>query len=380
MKESKLAPVIIVVLAIIFIAIIVFAVKMFSSGGVSSIMGDEEEEIQAIPVINLSLDTSEENQEKVVISVVATIEDEEGISYITLPDGTQVYADNYEYEVTENGDYTFKAYAENGTSDALSITVSNIAEPSSSNPYIPEGFEYLTGEVDTGYVIQDAYGNQFVWVPVSSGILTRSTMLNSEYEESNNLATSLVNSVAKNYGFYMGRYEASAYDVDGATVAATMGEQIPWTNVTYQDAYNAAYASSASFGYGEDVITALISSYAWDTTLEWLNQTVTNYSTNTSYGNYSGTVYPTGATESDQINNICDMAGNVREWTTEIYKSSTTTTTKKTTTASTDDDAVNRVIRGGSANINKIANSRNGYPETYTDSYWGFRVVMYKNN
>ena len=111
-------------------------------------------------------------------------------------------------------------------------------------------------------------------------------------------------------------------------VAAAMAQKMPWTDVNFREAEEAATLASEVFGY-ENVATALVNSYAWDTTLEWINQSVTNYSTNTSYGNYSGTIYPTGSTESDQMNYICDLAGNVREWTTEEYSPITSTGNKK---------------------------------------------------
>ena len=77
------------------------------------------------------------------------------------------------------------------------------------------------------------------------------------------------------------------------------------------------------------------------------------------------------------MNYICDLAGNVREWTTEI----TSTGNKKNNSKknNTNENASSRVIRGGSANLNKIANSRNGYPEDLTDGYWGFRTILYEN-
>ena len=159
---------------------------------------------------------------------------------------------------------------------------------------------------------------------------------------------------------------------------------MPWTNITYQNASEAANNTAVALQYPEDIVTAISSSYAWDTTLTWIDKSIINYSTNTSYGNYSGTVLPTGGTESDRVKNICDLSGNVREWTTEIYKEVVTTNTKKTTSTKTSNnleatDYVNRVVRGGSAYINKVASSRNGYPENLTDEYWGFRVVLYKN-
>ena len=381
MRENKFPVVIIIVLVMVLVAIILLAVSLF--GGKSNGKGNDKkgsEELVA-PIIELNLNTTEADQESVTIQVKATTEDEDGIEYIVLPDGNSVYAESTDYEVTDNGKYEFKAFGVNGASSKLSIEVKNIRTISASNPYIPDGFEYVTGEVDDGYIIQDMYGNQYVWVPVESGILTRTTLTNREYEDSNSSATGLVNSVAKNFGFYIARFEASAYQANDVRFAGSVEGQMPWTNVTYQEAAEAAGNTATALQYPDDIVTSIANSYAWDTALTWIDQTIINYSTNTSYGNYSGTVLPTGGTESDRVKNICDLAGNVREWTTEIYKESTsTTTTKKNNNKNLEaTDYVNRVVRGGSAYINKVANSRNGYPENLTDEYWGFRVVLYKN-
>lgn len=380
MKESKFPIVIIIVLVMVLVAIILFAVSLFGGkdGGKDSNKKGKDDLIA--PIIELNLNTTEEDQETVTIEVKATTEDEDGIDYIELPDGTPIYAESKEYEVTENGKYEFKAYGVNGASSKLSIEVKNIRTISATNPYIPDGFEYVAGEVDDGYIIQDMYGNQYVWVPVESGILTRTTLTNREYEDSNSSATGLVNSVAKNFGFYIARFESSAYQANDVRFAGSVEGQMPWTNVTYQEAAEAAGNTASALQYPEDIVTSIANSYAWDTTLAWIDQSIINYSTNTSYGNYSGTVLPTGGTESDRVKNICDLAGNVREWTTEIYKEETTTNTKKNNNKNIEaTDYVNRVVRGGSAYINKVANSRNGYPENLTDEYWGFRVVLYKN-
>ncbi len=384
MRDNKLLPVIIALLCIILVAIIIFGITLFSKdkngkgNNGEGILGNDGEVV--VPVIDLNLNTEEEEQEEVTIEVKVTTDDEGGIEYIELPDKTKIYSDTKEYVVKENGNYKFKAVGVNGGESSLSIEVTNIREISSNNPYIPEGFEHIGGEVDTGFVIQDSFGNQYVWVPVPSGILTRSTMMSTDYEESNSYATALVNSVAKNYGFYIARFEASSYEADGKRVAASVAEKMPWTDINFREAEEAASLTAEAFGY-ENVATSLISSYAWDTTLEWIDKTVTNYSTNTSYGNYSGTIYTTGSTESDQMNYICDLAGNVREWTTEEYNPITSSDGKKKSSKknNTPDTVKSRVVRGGSASLNKIANSRNGYPEDLTDEYWGFRIVLYQN-
>lgn len=382
MRESKFPIVIIIVLVLVLIAVILLGVNFLSSNGKGKNKENAGGEDLVAPVLQLDLDTTEPDQEKVTIKVVATTEDKDGIDHIELPDGTEIFADNKDYEVTENGEYEFTAYGVNGAKGKLSIEVKNIRTISATNPYVPDGFEHVAGEVEEGFTIQDKYGNQYVWIPVESGILTRTTLTDSQYEDSNSIATGLVNSVAKNYGFYIAKYEASAYQANDIRFAGSVEGQMPWTNLTYQEAVEASENTAKALEYPDGIVTALPSSYAWDTALIWIDEKVTNYSTNTSYGNYSGTVYSTGSTSSDVVQNICDLAGNVREWTTEIYKDQTTTTTKKKTSSSNKNenlDYVNRVVRGGSAYINKVANSRNGYPENLTDEYWGFRTVLYKN-
>ena len=273
------------------------------------------------------------------------------------------------YMPEANGEYEFTAIAYNGEETTLIIEVTEVVEASYTNPYIPEGFEEVGGDVETGYVIEDKFGNQYVWVPVPSGKLTRNTILDMNYEEKNTPASALVNSVAQYYGFYIGRFEASQYEKNGKIAAASMAGEIPWTQVTYIDAFDYATKAAEVFGY-TDCYTSLINSYAWDTTLAWFEETVTSFSTSPNYGNYSGTIYPTGSTETDKINNICDIAGNVREWTTEKYQA--TLGEKK------DDTTIFRVIRGGSANLSRTPGSHIGYAEDTSDPYLGFRTLIYK--
>ena len=219
-----------------------------------------------------------------------------------------------------------------------------------------------------------------MWVPVESGKLTRNTKLDTKYEESNTVVSGFVNSVAQNYGFYIGRYEASAYNIGGSDVAASMKDKAPWTNISYGTAATVASESAKGFGY-QDCQTALINSYAWDTVLSWIDMTTENYSSSIDYGNYSGTMRSTGSTESDMKNNIYDLAGNVREWTTEIFKESTTSTkvNKKTNTKEDVLETVNyRVVRGGSANLDRPPSSHTAYKDNSSEAYWGLRTVLYK--
>lgn len=81
------------------------------------------------------------------------------------------------------------------------------------------------------------------------------------------------------------------------------------------------------------------------------------------------------------------MAGNVREWTTEKYDEEIVASTDNNQTAQANvgntintlaTDLSYRVVRGGSATMDKIANSRIGERTDLQDNYWGFRMVLYK--
>lgn len=386
--HNKVSPLLIVGLILVIILIICLIGIFMVVGKKTSSTNQAINQISTVlPVLDLSLSSEEENQESVTIYANATTEDSDGIYSITLPSGSVQLSDTVEYEVTQNGNYTFKAKGNNGQTSSLVIEVNNIREASATAPYIPTGFTHLEGEVEDGYVIQDEHGNEFVWVPVESGKLTRNTLLDTKYQESNNTASALVNSVAQNYGFYIARYECSVYELNGENIASSKPGVLPWSNVTYTEASLAASKAATAFGY-EGYQTAILNSYAWDTTLLWVDSTIENYSTNTGYGNYSGSIRNTGATQTDIQKNICDLAGNVREWTTEIYKETTPTTTntsknntKKNNVTNTEviSETVNyRVIRGGSANLSRTASSHTGYKENTSESSWGFRMILYK--
>lgn len=377
---SKLSPIIIVVLVVVVIAIgaLIFTTLTDSnktdgsstSGKNGTGMSDV---LKEKPIINLSKEFEGEYPSKVIIKVKATSNEENKIEKIILPDGTTVEEKTAEYVVEENGVYKFSVTTLNGTSETLEMEVTEIAPISADNPYIPTGFTHIENTtVENGFTIEDEYGNQYVWIPVEDGKVTRTTLLNAKYEETSTPATALVNSTAKYYGFYLAKYETSKYEINGEVAAATMEGKTPWTNVTYQEAAEASEASATLFGY-EDCYTGIISSYAWDTTLAWIDKTVENFSSSTEYGNYSGSVYATGASVRDVFNNICDLCGNVREWTTEIYKQSTEE--KKN---SNGNNERYRVVRSGSATLNKTVSSRIGYSENSTETYWGFRMILYK--
>ena len=372
---GKLSPLIIIVLIAALVGIGVFAVKLLVVDDSTSKPGEQpgivEQDEDVRPVITLEKKVDKEGKDvKVEILVSATLESEmDYVEEIILPDKSKVTGDSVTVTAENNGIYEFTAVTAGGKKKTESIEVTEINERSATNPYVPDGFEVTHNVVDEGFTIEDEYGNEYVWIPVPNGKLTRNTMLSTDYEESASSASALVNSVAKYYGFYLGKYEASQYEIDGQVAAATMPGKQPWTNVTYLNAASHANNADSLFGY-TDCTTALLNSYAWDTTVAWIDKSIVNYSSSINYGNYSDTIYPTGYTDTDFVNNICDIAGNVREWTTEIYKSVEQEKNK--------DNVIHRIVRGGSANLSRTPASHIYYPENTSDNYWGFRVILYK--
>ena len=152
-------------------------------------------------------------------------------------------------------------------------------------------------------------------------------------------------------GFYIGRYEAGDKESTGTTKATfrtsssdtsnsvtIKADQVPYNYVTRTQAVSLAEGFATKQGYKAK--TKLVSSYAWDTTIAFIEKTVNNYGSSSSQGNYSDTsvtykditdeskpektkaensslLVATGQTT--PVCNIYDMGGNVFEWTTESY-------------------------------------------------------------
>ncbi len=376
---TTLVLVIILVVAVLVTGVIAYLFFFRSGNGILSGNDKKEENNLIEPKISLEVDEDTNDAVEVIVTITASTDDEAGIKGIRLPSGSVIENEKYQYKITENGDYTFYAIGNNGKEVSEELTVANIVKPSATEPYIPEGFEHITGTVEEGYVIKDKYNNEFVWIPVATGRLERNTNFSTDYQEP---TTTLTNSVAKYYGFYVARYEASR---SAGNRVAIVPSATPWTNISYTDAEKYSSNMVEDYKYDEHTKTALVNSYAWDTLLSWIDTSIESYSSKLDYGNYSGEIAKTGETTSDIVKNIADLSGNVREWTTEMYtKVPTPTATPKsnnstnTNNQSTEQGSYQRVIRGGSASISKTAASHSTYYENQTDDYWGFRVILYK--
>ena len=242
--------------------------------------------------------------------------------------------------------------------------------------WIPEGFKIAKDSASTvqgGVVIEDKDGNQFVWVPVATIADYKRTAYSTNVatEETDTATNSIkinINSSISDYftealpedektsveiykGFYIGRYEAGDKESTGTTKATfrtsssdtsnsvtIKADQVPYNYVTRTQAISLAEGFKTQQGYKAK--TKLVSSYAWDTTIAFIEKTVNNYGSSSSQGNYSNTsvtykditdeskpektkaensslLVATGQTT--PVCNIYDMGGNVFEWTTESY-------------------------------------------------------------
>ena len=228
---------------------------------------------------------------------------------------------------------------------------------------IPGGFgvaEDSGTKVEEGIVIEDENGNQFVWIP--TGTYNVTTTINPSGKLTNNLSRRTFNTggaeevsigtvVNINFrgeesahsvayaqigafkasaestanggkgGFYIGRYEQGMGNVTKAGV-------VPYTNLTRDDAKTQA---EAMYNSNNNVVSELISSYAWDTALNFICQTNVEsgegynlaMTTSSQYGNIgTKTEENTGAYAADNYSNIHDFLGNFFEWTTEYSSES----------------------------------------------------------
>ena len=236
--------------------------------------------------------------------------------------------------------------------------------------WIPEGFRISTDSASTvqgGVVIEDKDLNQFVWVPVATladykrtaysyNVATEETdtatnSIKIEYSSSDSnyfteaLPEDEKTSVERYKGFYIGRYEAGDKE---STVAKTLrssndvtktvtikANQAPYNYVRRTQAVSLAEGFATKQGYKAK--TKLVSSYAWDTTIAFLQKVNSDYGNSSEEGNYNDTAFSytdiTGASQTKAGNsqvlvptgqttpvcNIYDMGGNVFELTNESY-------------------------------------------------------------
>ena len=247
---------------------------------------------------------------------------------------------------------------------------------------IPKGFTYKEGTRDTGLVIQDEKGNEFVWVPATGSTYVKDTSFKGVTPTGDNTLpngiTDETADVVKYGGFYIGRYEAGIPEEDTSPsnetgIPVSKKGATVWTKINYTN----SKARAESMISNKYVQTGLITGKAWDTTCNWIKDSLSSINELASlkdsryYGNYnnslspanenSGTKRTAGFNENWKVKNIYDLAGNVWKMTSEAYNSGF-------------------ISRGGSYDFDGsvVPVSYRSYDSVSNTSYTlGFRVRLY---
>ena len=281
---------------------------------------------------------------------------------------------------------------------------------------VPAGFKIVSDDttnnaqtVEQGIVVEDEKENQYVWIPctteesetklqykrtewdveddngtrASKDELTLENSICSDDDIANGLTTERKKeiveqvkkeklSISKYGGYYIGRYEVGNKD----NTAVIKAEQEPYTDIVWYQAYELA----KGIGGGKGATTYLCSSYAWDTAINFIQNTGTeNYATTRDGFNEnwldkevkdsSGKIIKIANVEAKlktgkttEKSNIFDMGGNVLEFTTEVIPSA--------------DESV--VVRGGGYAFNypTPSNRADNNPRAQL-SFYGFRTTIF---
>ena len=276
---------------------------------------------------------------------------------------------------------------------------------------VPAGFKIVEGAttVDKGIVIEDVTetatkGSQFVWIPVGTitkadGTTTTITLGRYDFnsttgkesaytgtyveEDSNDSSTlkkygntiaknitDFKNSVAKNGGYYIGRYEARTATARSASGNALTQITEKGTEQIYNYVKQPQAAQLSQNMYNSNKFTSdLMNSYAWDTATVFIQNCGTNakYSRQNSLNTsllQTGTNSLTDTSKIDVQCNIYDMASNIVEWTTETSSNS----------------SLPCVNRGGSYHSrDNYTSLRGGVNISGNNFVIGFRPLLYVN-
>ena len=228
-------------------------------------------------------------------------------------------------ETENNTEYKWFSEVTDGATKKSEEWKDTIASVEDGVP-IPKGFTYKEGTKDTGLVIQDEKGNEFVWVPATESTYRKDTSFKGVKPTGDDTLPNGIDETAdvvKYGGFYIGRYEAGIPEGETSTsnkigIPVSKKDATVWTHINYTN----AKASAENMISNEYVQTGLLTGKAWDTVCHWIKSDDELKDSRT-YGNYinslapanenSGTKRTAGYSENWKTKNIYDLAGNVWE-------------------------------------------------------------------
>lgn len=223
------------------------------------------------------------------------------------------------YQISKKEDLTFSEYDKKVLEEIhfyQEIMNQNFENQKYSEPYIPEGFSYVEGSWNIGFVIQDNNLNQYVWVPCTNKedlnieklqrinssnktLISKDLCYNENYKK-------FLQSVLENGGFYISRFEIGKEDNHPVS---KKNVEI-WKDVTSDEAKKIIDTMY------DDINCDLMNGYAYDTTISWLMNTneikVNIIDVEGKDKFYTGKM---------SYNNIYDFTDNIMELTSEIYYS-----------------------------------------------------------
>ena len=258
----------------------------------------------------------------------------------------------------------------------ISNTNSQYTDSEGKTVIIPGGFgvseETSEQKVSDGLVIKDSSGNEFIWIPCTidgangtvkyekwctTGIAYNNSGISNDTLPSG--VSSEEEQITKYGGFYIAKYEAgipdslsTAQTTANATTRNVSGvpiskqNAVPWNYINYTN----AKANAESMYSSGSVQSGLLTGTMWDTVMKWLQNAGYSVTDSTAWGNYNnapvtniteystnyerwltassvtkGTstswLLKTGHSKYTEANNIYDLAGNMYEWTNEIFSS-----------------------------------------------------------
>ena len=344
------------------------------------------------------------------------------------------------------GNTTLKSYEEAGKdANNNGVLTENASYTDSENTTvtIPKGFkvsnvaatESTEGEqtVSTGLVIQDANGNEFVWVPVNytaTGTLDddgldsgfkdtfkRSTTSSNYTEpyasgygengaEEKSDYLKMMKSVQKNKGFYIGRYEAGTKEprtssTTGISEVVVKRDAYPYIYVKWGGSMNtvgnvgAVYLSKHMYDKKDIGATStLCYGVQWDAAMRFVADSTHSTSNSTNWGNYYDNAWTITRTTAKyaQTGSWTDITSNKEKTSSESFL---------LTTGASDSfkaknifdlagnvcewtmeafNSTNRVNRGGSCSYNGShypASIRYYDSPTHSSTVFGFRSALY---